>query len=117
MKHAHDLDALLLEVLAPFPAAPPIRISWAPRAEMADGQHWAQWRKLSTTGHWIGIWDGLQTAPRYVLLYLVRHEVLHVLLPPRRGCAHHKYFRIAERMTHSYLRATKWLDSHGTGNG
>jgi hypothetical protein len=109
---AHDLDAILADVLAPIEPKPEVHITWAPHTELADGEHWAQWRKYSELGHWIGIWVGLQKAPAYVVRYLVAHEVLHVLLPPRKGCAHHRGFRVAERMVPQYARATAWLERH-----
>jgi hypothetical protein len=108
----HDLGAILAEVLALFPGLPPVRITWAPAAELAEGEHWAQWRRLHDGAQWIGVLDSLQRAPRYVLVYLVGHEVLHVALPPHGACCHHRAFRVAERLLPHYARASAWLERH-----
>ena len=106
---AHDLDAILSEVLAHFAPMPTIHITWVEHRDAA--RHHNYWGQAWWTrdGRFLGISKRLHRAPKYVIRYVVFHEVLHVALGTTR---HHKAFRIAERLWSKWERAERWLKSH-----
>ena len=108
----HDLNSLLAEVLTHFRPMPPIHIAWA---DLTADEHCGQAR-WTDDGHFIGVGVQLQRAPKYVVRYLIFHEVLHFALPPRMGTKnllhHHRAFRVAERIWPDYTRAAAWLERH-----
>ena len=130
---AHDLNAILSEVLTHFAPLPPIYIAWNKSKEFKRDKHknkhqdiWAQalWTK---DGRFIGISNRAKRAPRWVVKYLIFHETLHFSLLPRdsrdeskwrnrsepyKVTWHHHAFRIAVRMWPDYERAEKWLTDH-----
>lgn len=77
----------------------------------------ADWAScVETEGVWmIGLHPDLQSAPAYVLHYLVFHELLHLWIPPRGGDDHPIEFRIAEHLHPHYRRASAWLYNKYTG--
>lgn len=110
----HDLDAILVDVLGHFEPLPHrIHIDWVDLDEVScnvfDEQ--ADWACVTGTREatHIGLHPQLMVAPRYVLRYLVFHEVLHLAIPPHRGIAHHRAFNVAERLWPDYRRACEWL--------
>jgi len=122
---AHDLDAILSEVLAHFAPMPTIHITWAEHHDTAHHRdHWGQawWTR---DGRFIGISKRLRRAPKFVIRYVVFHEVLHMALLPRDSRAetwrkgdryritwHHRAFRIAERLWPKRGLAEQWLEDH-----
>ena len=109
----HDLDAILASVSARLVYVPAdVKICWALDAELDNGNHWAQWRWHGDHGHWIGVSARLQTAPYYVVEYIVLHELLHAIFPGRGKRPHSKAFCVAEHCWHTRARAERWLESH-----
>ena len=107
----HDLDALLATVCARLRFVPRnIRITWALDSELDNGNHWAQWRRYPHDGHWIGLAAQLKTAPRYVVEYLVGHEVLHAIFPYKRA-QHSKAHIVACYLLPHRAAAERWLCS------
>jgi hypothetical protein len=103
-------------VLEWFDHVPPVHVCWASPAELDrdGGKVWAAVEKREGV-HFIAVRETLRfSAPSFVLDYLLAHEVLHVVLPPRGRCWHHRAFRIAERLLPNYHRANKWLERHGS---
>jgi hypothetical protein len=116
-RHAHDLDAILTDTRAVIPYTPKnIRITWADPHCLKVGARdaWAMWCKYVEDDHWIAVSSELQRAPAYVVRYLVAHEVLHAVFPPRRGSRvkHTKAHVVAERIWPDYVRANAWLEAH-----
>ena len=108
----HDLNAVLLATRKLLPYAPKdIRISWFPAGAFSDFC-WGMWHYHADDGHWIGIHDSAKKAPRYVVEYLVGHEVLHATFPPRRGAKrlHSKAFLVADALLPGAAKAKMWLD-------
>jgi len=115
-----DLQALLIEIRAQIPYAPPLaklRISWVdPQQLHPDTKYWAMWHRLGPDEHWIGVNAVLRDhkAPLYVLRCLIRHELLHAVFPPRRGAKrlHPKAHVVAERLGagRDWARFNAWLD-------
>ena len=109
----HDLDEMLAHARQRILHMPSnVRITWAPDAELDEGNHWAQWRHCRESGHWIGISDRLQDAPRYVVQFIVVHEALHTVFRMRGHIAHSRAFRVAEYLWPDYDRAERWLEAH-----
>ena len=121
----HDLDAVLAGVLSRFAPMPAIRIAWAGHHD--DAHHRDVWGQAWWTrdGRFIGVSKRLQRAPRYVVSYVVFHEVLHFALLPRdsrsekwrtgeryRVTWHHRAFRVAERLWPRRDDAEQWLEKH-----
>ena len=110
----HDLDATLLEVLTHFAKLPQITIDWVDLDEVGPSlflEHGDYACCVEKEGaYFIGIHPAMKKAPKYVVRFLVFHEVLHVALPPVGRQAHHKAFRVAERVWPDCARADAWLD-------
>lgn len=116
MPPKHDLDAILLEVLGHFASMPHrIRVDWVDldAVDPIDFDEVSDWACVtnSTLEPCIGLHPSLRSAPRYVVRFLIFHEVLHLAIPPHAGVAHHVAFRVAERLWPDYHRANAWLDS------
>lgn len=110
-----DLPSVLLSVLQHFEHLPPIDIDWVDLDEVS-GRDWTEggcWGCCIWRGgrRYIGVSPELRRAPLYVVRYLVFHEVLHVALPPKGRCVHHRAFRVAERLWPDFVRANDWLDA------
>jgi hypothetical protein len=111
---SHDLDAILLDVLKLFAPLPHrIDIRWVDLddtdTELFDEiRDWACCHGTKA-GLFIGIHPTLKRAPRYVLKYIIAHEVLHLAIPPHNGVAHTKAFYVAERLLPGYHKAIAWL--------
>jgi hypothetical protein len=61
-------------------------------------------------GQWfIGLHPKFKVAPRYVVRYLIFHEVLHVAL---QTFEHPRHFHVAERLWPDYQRANAWLATY-----
>lgn len=108
----HDLDELLAEIRQVYGSLPEIHVSWA--SDEADPAYFDRRWDWGCCTHildvyMIGLSRDLQRAPRYVVKAVLWHEVLHVLLPKRGRCFHHKAFRVAEKMIPHYERAEAWL--------
>ena len=121
----HDLDALLAEVDRHFDRAPEVQVCWASAKQLREtvGTPFNTWGLAwrTSAGRFIGINLRLKCAPRYVLKYLIFHERLHTVSPPRvsvndlaekRTFKHHRAFRLAERVWPDYVRANAWLDAN-----
>ena len=115
----HDLDALLLEVLKKFDTlSKRVEISWVDldsvdKGNFDENNHWAMCLLGHTEVAFVGLHPRLMRAPKYVLRYLIFHEVLHLALPPHKGVCHHKAFRVAEKLCPDYTRANNWLEKTG----
>ncbi len=112
----HDLDAILADVSRHFDRLPPVHVAWVEPGK-ARPEYWCaadDWgcHVRENGAHFIGLAPELKRAPRYVVRYMLAHELLHIALPPRGRCAHHRAFRIAERLWPDFERANAWLDSH-----
>lgn len=109
----HDLDAYLLEVLTHFEKLPQIEIDWVDLDEV-DPSLFLETNDCACCvqqdgAFFIGVHPAMKKAPKYALLFLVFHEVLHVAFPPHGREAHHRAFRIAERIWPDYARAETWF--------
>jgi hypothetical protein len=109
----HDLDAILGEVLMHFtPLSKQIHIDWVDLDE-CDAVDFDEHRDFAcaidrTPGLFVGVHPKLRHAPRYVLRYLVSHEVLHLAF----GVFNHPpVFDIADRLLPGYVRANAWLEA------
>jgi hypothetical protein len=106
----HDLEAILLEVLKHFlPIKRTISIDWVD-LESVDNVDFLENNDhaciVMENGHaFIGIHPKHKRAPRYVLEYLVFHEVLHIEF----GVEHSRLFNVAERLWPTYIKANDWL--------
>jgi hypothetical protein len=109
----HDLDAILVDALQRFGRLScRVEVAWVDldAVDRADFDEHADlaavvWRDGVAC---VGVHPRLRRAPRYVLLYLVCHELLHIAL----GCEGHPIaFAVAERLLPSYAKACAWLDS------
>jgi hypothetical protein len=118
----HDLATLrglLSELETRFESFPPLSIDWIDSDRLDE--HFGC--PVAAACHWFGdvrtivISDVYRQAPLYVLRYLILHEALHVIHPPRGREAHHRVFRIAEQCSPDYLRGARWihLDSNKRG--
>lgn len=93
-----------------FERPPEVTLSWAESLHWSDGDEcWAMWQKFNGA-HFVAVHRPLVRAPMYVLEYLLMHELLHIVLPPRGKCAHHRAFCTAEYMCPVTARARAWLD-------
>ena len=86
-----------------------VRIGWsAQRSRTMLGHYDASHRTITVT-RWL---DSPRT-PRYVVEYLVYHEMLHARFPvehrAHRRVVHTRAFREAERRFPDYTRAVQWL--------
>lgn len=113
----HDLTQVLAYVSRRFKGLPPVFISWVNLSEVDpsvfEAEHDWACCCVKDGQHFIGIHPRMRRAPVRVLRFLVFHELLHVALPPRGRCAHHKAFRVAERLWPDFELANKWLDDPG----
>ena len=113
---SHDLDALLLEVTDYFGhVSRRVHLSWVDLdevdAELFDEVNDYACCDLSKPGEaFIGLHPKLKRAPRYVVFHVICHEILHVELPPRGRCWHHRAFRLAERLCRHFKRSEQWFD-------
>ena len=90
MTRRHDLDAILAEVLRHFAPLPHrIHVDWVDLDDVDptlfdERRDWACCfgRRDSLC---IGLHPELRGAPRYVISYLIFHEVLHLAIPPHAG--------------------------------
>ena len=118
----HDLNAYLLELRRLEHFRHECLIGWMAPEVLAEGERYACWAECapptrSCPAHAIGISTMLRRAPRYVIRYLVLHEVLHIVLPPRGARFHHRAFRVAEQSSDLYLPATRWLHAFAVRRG
>jgi hypothetical protein len=96
----------------------PVRIGWSPIRSRTMLGHYDSSHGTITITRWL---DGPRV-PRYVVEYLVFHEMLHVRIPVERRLhrrvVHPPEFAAAERAFPDYARATRWLRGgtrHGAG--
>lgn len=111
----HDLDSILAEVLVHFlPLPHRIHVDWVDLDDVSrkDFDEHRDWACCTGTKKalFIGLHPRLRTAPKYVVRYVVFHEVLHLAIPPHKGQAHPPAFAVAERLWPAYVRACAWLD-------
>jgi hypothetical protein len=85
------------------------RIGWSPKRSRRMLGHYDSSHRTITVTRWL---DG-RKVPRYVVEYLVYHEMLHAQFPVerrnQRRIVHSKAFREAERSFPDYERAARWL--------
>ena len=85
------------------------RIGWSPNRSRRMLGHYDSSHRSITVTRWL---DG-RTVPRYVVEYLVYHEMLHAEFPVerknQRRVVHSRAFREAERSFPDYERAARWL--------
>jgi len=86
-----------------------VRIGWSPqRSRTTLGHYDASHRSITVTR-----WLDARRVPRYVVEYLVFHEMLHAQFPVERRnhrrIVHSAPFREAERRFPHYERALRWL--------
>ena len=85
------------------------RIGWSTRRSRRTLGHYDSSHRTITVTRWL---DG-RKVPRYVVEYLVFHEMLHAEYPVERRnhrrVVHSKAFREAERSFPDYERAARWL--------
>lgn len=114
---SHDLGAIVATmIMKHFPGMPAVHVAWVVPAK-ARPEYWCaddDWGCHARVNgeHFIGLAPELARAPRYVVRYMIMHELLHIALPPRGRLAHHRAFRVAERLWPDYIRANRWLDAH-----
>lgn len=112
---AHDLDAILVEVLGHFSHLPHrIHVDWVD-LDAVDPTLFDEKTDYACcigkkSGICIGIHPALKRAPRYVVRYLVFHEILHLAIPPHKGVHHPPAFGVAERLWPDYRRSCAYLD-------
>jgi hypothetical protein len=86
-----------------------VRIGWSPNRSRTMLGHYDSSHRTITVTRWL---DG-RRVPRYVVEYLVFHEMLHARFPVEhcnhRRVVHSKAFREAEREFPHYHRAIRWL--------
>lgn len=86
-----------------------VRIGWSPNRSRTMLGHYDSSHRTITVTRWL---DG-RRVPRYVVEYLVFHEMLHARFPVEhrnhRRVVHSKAFREAEREFPDYNRAIRWL--------
>lgn len=121
MGKPHDLDALLLEAMRLFPpTAHRIYIEWID-LDAVDVKVFHENKDYACCigkkdGLFIGLHPGLRRAPKYVIFFLICHELLHLHIPPHAGQHHPHAFDIAERLLPCYARACNYLDKvHSPG--
>jgi hypothetical protein len=115
-----DIDAILIEVLQRFEDPPKnVYVSWVDldavhKDWFDENADWAACTWDKSEYKFIGLHPKLVRlrAPKYVLFYLIFHEVLHLVMPPHGLNSHHKFFRIAERLCPKYLQSNDWLVRH-----
>lgn len=86
-----------------------VRIGWSPnRSRTTLGHYDSSHRSIAITR-----WLDAPRVPRYVVEYLVFHEMLHARIPVEhrnhRRVVHSAEFVAAERAFPDYARATRWL--------
>jgi hypothetical protein len=85
------------------------RIGWSPNRSRGMLGHYDSSHRTITVTRWL---DG-RRVPRYVVEYLVYHEMLHAQFPVERRnhrrVVHPRAFREAERSFPYYERAVRWL--------
>jgi hypothetical protein len=86
-----------------------VRIGWSPNRSRTMLGHYDSSHRTITVTRWL---DGGRV-PRYVVEYLVFHEMLHARFPVEhrnhRRVVHPKAFREAERAFPHYSQAIRWL--------
>jgi hypothetical protein len=86
-----------------------VRIGWSPNRSRTSLGHYDSSHRTITITRWLDS----PRVPRYVVEYLVFHEMLHVRIPVehrnRRRIVHSAEFVAAERAFPDYARATRWL--------
>ncbi len=109
----HNLESLLKEAYKLLPDAPKgVIISWGTE-ETIGTDYWA-WYWPKKEGKFLGLHPRLKRAPRFVVFFLVCHELLHGVFPCKGPCKHPKRFRVAERLLPKAFEAQAWLDKHYT---
>lgn len=116
----HDLEAILLEVLKHFPSIRrQVDISWVDLDEV-NVEDFDESRDhaciIITDGNtYIGIHPKHKRAPRYVIEYLIFHELLHIEF----GMDHSHLFNVAEHLWPTYTKSNDWLlkKHHGIKDG
>lgn len=93
----------------------PVRIGWSPNRSRTMLGHYDDSHRTITITRWL---DGPRV-PRYVVEYLVFHEMLHARFPVERKnhrrVVHSAAFCAAERSFPDYARAARWLRGGKTG--
>lgn len=86
-----------------------LRIGWSPNRSRTMLGHYDSSHNTITITRWLDA----PRVPRYVLEYLVFHEMLHARIPvehrSHRRVVHSAEFVAAERAFPDYARATRWL--------
>jgi len=108
-----DLDASLLRVRALFTCRQSIQIAWVDLDDV-DLRFFDEPIDFAAITYCegqalIGLHPKLRRAPRYVVDYLIGHELLHIALGT---FDHPRSFGVAERLLPHYARAVAWLEAH-----
>ncbi len=86
-----------------------VRIGWSPNRSRTMLGHYDSSHRTITVTRWLDA----HRVPRYVVEYLVFHEMLHARFPVEhrnhRRVVHSRAFRAAERAFPDYHRAIRWL--------
>jgi len=86
-----------------------VRIGWSPSRSRTSLGHYDSSHRTITITRWLDS----PRVPRYVVEYLVFHEMLHVRIPVehrnQRRVVHSAEFVAAERAFPDYARAARWL--------
>jgi predicted Co/Zn/Cd cation transporter (cation efflux family) len=116
---AHDLDGILAKVLEHFaPIRRAIHIDWVDLDDVdtdyfKELKEWAAVTRVGRT-RCIGLHPILKRAPRFVVEYIVFHEVLHIALET---FGHPRYFSVAERLWPTYRKSNAWLSAYFRRSG
>lgn len=113
------LEACVRRVSALFEGLPPTHVCWATEEEIKAHTGFVAWAAMMPGDvAVVALRDDLRTrAPRYVIEYLLAHELLHVKLPKRGREWHHKAFRVADRLLPHFARANDWLQRYERRRG
>jgi hypothetical protein len=107
----YDLNVLLAECKLYFERDVDVHICWA---DLTAENYWACIQGTAD-GNFIAISNTLKRAPKYVLIYLILHELLHLWIRAvKRGdkIIHHPpHYRIAERFLPKFREANSWLEN------
>ena len=112
MRHTQEiLIGLLAELQQRFEYLPSVSIDWI-SGDLLDayfGGSVCAACYMPRRSRTIVVSDEYQTAPLYVVRYLVLHEALHLLHKPVGTNMHPRALRIAEQASADYLPAIRWI--------
>lgn len=113
MRHnIETLHGLLAELQERFESLPAVSIDWISEDQLTDYFGCAVCAACYIPTRTLVVSEEYQTAPLYVLRYLVLHEALHLLHKPVGLNMHPRAFRVAEQSSADYLPALRWIHLH-----